>query len=538
MIWGYQAGESWGTIGPWKKGIARAPSKGEIFVSLISSEWIENLSRADFLTSIGLYVTPDRLVLVRLRKSFLNLSLAAQETRELPLGEDRQAISELTGWIAEDVREIALKAEGESRDRPLKEAIVSLLPQLTAARDSIYICVPQEFAIVQQLYFPIAAEANLAQALEYEIERQLPFRRDEIFYDFLPTGRAGDKIGVYLFAIPKRQLSGILDILASLGIKPAGVETTVTALANYLLSCKRSITDSAAVIGAHQHSLEIFGVKAVANGWKPTCQLLYVHWLPDSEWAEGAGKELLHESIVATSKVYGWGDVGEFLRSAEGEPVAYENLVELAGERLKGGEAITQAHVLPAVGAALGGLREAFLTTNMLKSGHLGTGQAKVLSLVNTILVCLLALSLIAWGVTYPIRDELRLRQLRAENQKLEPAVSALRREEAELEKARKELAFLSALERRKGEVLRVLDELTRIVPTNAYLSNLRYHDRVIELQGNAESASALIPVLERSPVFENVGFNAPSNRGRDNRETFSLKADIEKAKDAKAAKP
>jgi len=54
----------------------------------------------------------------------------------------------------------------------------------------------------------------------------------------------------------------------------------------------------------------------------------------------------------------------------------------------------------------------------------------------------------------------------------------------------------------------------------------------VLEVQGNAESASALIPLLERSPLLENVGFNAPSNRGRDNRETFSLKADIEKSKE------
>ena len=38
---------------------------------------------------------------------------------------------------------------------------------------------------------------------------------------------------------------------------------------------------------------------------------------------------------------------------------------------------------------------------------------------------------------------------------------------------------------------------------------------------------------LERSPLFENVAFNAPSNRGRDNRETFSLKADLEKLKEA-----
>jgi hypothetical protein len=40
-----------------------------------------------------------------------------------------------------------------------------------------------------------------------------------------------------------------------------------------------------------------------------------------------------------------------------------------------------------------------------------------------------------------------------------------------------------------------------------------------------------LIPLLERSPVFENVAFIAPSNRGRDNRETFSLKAEVEKLK-------
>ena len=114
-----------------------------------------------------------------------------------------------------------------------------------------------------------------------------------------------------------------------------------------------------------------------------------------------------------------------------------------------------------------------------------------------------------------------------------------MRRQEAELQKVRKELDFLSSLEARKGEVLRILDELSRIVPTSAYLSNLRYHDRVLELQGNAENASALIPILERSPIFENVGFNAPSNRGRDNRETFSLKADhLQKPKNDKATKP
>ncbi len=73
-------------------------------------------------------------------------------------------------------------------------------------------------------------------------------------------------------------------------------------------------------------------------------------------------------------------------------------------------------------------------------------------------------------------------------------------------------------------------------MPNGAYLSNLRYRAGLLEVQGSAENASALIPLLERSPVFQNVGFNAPSNRGRDNRETFSLKADIEKSKEATPA--
>jgi general secretion pathway protein L len=160
-------------------------------------------------------------------------------------------------------------------------------------------------------------------------------------------------------------------------------------------------------------------------------------------------------------------------------------------------------------------------------------------------MISCLVLALIGWGASYPIKDEMRLRQLQQENQKLEPSVEALRRQDAQLQTVRKEMQFLTDIDRRKGEVLRVLEELSKVVPTSAYLSNFRYRSGVLEVQGNAENASSLIPLLEKSALFENVGFNAPSNRGRDNRETFSLKADLEKQiKDAakqtseKAGKP
>jgi len=493
-----------------------------------SSSLIRNLPRADFLRSVGIYIMRDHLVLVRLRKKFLNVSLLEQEMRELPIGENRQAISELTGWIAEDVREIALKAEHDSRERALRQAILSLLPHFNAGRDSLYICLPQEQAIVQPIFLPQAAEANLAQVLEYEIERLLPFSREEIFYDYLPMGKRGDKIGVYLFAISKKSLAGVLDVLGSLGIEPSGVETTATALANYLLFCKGDFAGPAAIVGGHDQSCEMVGVQTNFTGWSQTPELLFSYRLPESEWSEGIGKELLGECLRQSPKLYGWGNAERLFRSLNDEPLEYEDLTALGVQKLGTDGPISPA-MLPAVGAALRGVREAALVTNFLRPAGTERVAGKTFSLLDSAKIGLLAVALIVWAASYPIKDELRLRQLQQENQKLESSVEVLRRQDTELQAVRKEARFLLDLDRRKGEVLRVLDELSKVVPASAYLSNLRYRSGVLEMQGNAENASTLIPLLERSALFENVGFNAPSNRGRDNRETFSLKAEVEK---------
>jgi Tfp pilus assembly protein PilN len=235
--------------------------------------------------------------------------------------------------------------------------------------------------------------------------------------------------------------------------------------------------------------------------------------------------------VKSTTRVFSWGSGRDALVFSEGEEHHGEDLVAAGNQKFSGGLQIDHASVLPAVGAALRGLRETSFAGNVLLAETKDGERAGVLTYVNAALAGLLVLGLFAWGATYPIKDELRLRQLQAEMQKIEPAVAALRREEEALTKARAEQRFFTSLDQRRGEVLRVLDELTKVVPAGAYLSNLRYRGGSVEVQGSAENASGLIPLLERSPVFENVGFNAPSNRGRDNRETFSLKAELEQSK-------
>jgi Tfp pilus assembly protein PilN len=497
---------------------------------MIGLRHLQDIWRADFLTSVGLYILSDRVVMARLRKSFLNVSMIDQETRELPEVDNRRSISELTGWVAEDVREIALKAEGDSHERSLRQAIISLLPHFNIAHDAVYLCMPQENAVVQQVFLPLAAKDNLQQVLEYEIERQLPFKRDDIYYDFVPVGQKGEKYSVYVFAVPKKSIDGLLGLLDSFGIRPLGVETPITALANYLIFADSPNGGGVAVVTGHPHYWEMIGVQARADGWQPAAQLLFCHQLPAAEWAQSAGRELLQEGLSQVPKFYRCGDLAPLNGLAAGRLEAAQDVATLSTPRLTG---MTRADpaMLPAIGAALRGVREASLGANFLRHEVGDRDGHKTLSLLNTILLGLLVIALTVWGASFPIKDELRLRQLQKENQALEPAINALRRQETELEQLRKEAGLVTELEQRRGEILRVLDELSKIVPANAYFSNLRYRAGVLEVQGNAENASALIPLLERSPVFENVGFNAPSNRGRDNRETFSLKADLEKVK-------
>ncbi len=333
---------------------------------------LQDLTRADFLRSVGLYLLHDRLVMVRLRKSFLRVAMVELEERELPVS-DTRAISTLTGWVAEDVKEIALKAENDARERALRQAIVSLLPHFNAARDAVYLCVPQEQAIVQQVFLPLAAEGNLRQVLEYEIERQLPFKREDIYFDFLPAGKRGEKLCVYVFATPKKNLASMLNMLESFGVRPNGVETTATALANFLLFTEAEGNDTAALIAGHRSHWELVAVQAQAPGWNPSAQLLSAYQFPLHEWAQGSGHAVLHESLQGIKKIYRCGDLNGM---AQGSLAGAEDLMAVSAPRLQSARPLTNSEVLPALGAALRGIREASLAGNFLAAGAAGHSAA------------------------------------------------------------------------------------------------------------------------------------------------------------------
>ena len=80
-----------------------------------------------------------------------------------------------------------------------------------------------------------------------------------------------------------------------------------------------------------------------------------------------------------------------------------------------------------------------------------------------------------------------------------------------------------------------MLKELTQLLPSTVWIWNLKYDGKEIEVSGYADSASDLISLLDKSPLFEKVEFLAPVTKerqmrpeGEKEKERFKIKARLE----------
>jgi len=68
-----------------------------------------------------------------------------------------------------------------------------------------------------------------------------------------------------------------------------------------------------------------------------------------------------------------------------------------------------------------------------------------------------------------------------------------------------------------------MLRELTQILPETAWVQEFTFFKREIQLEGFADSASELIPLLEMSPLFKDAVFLSTITKDKDGKERFRI---------------
>ncbi|QIK36674.1 pilus assembly protein PilM [Caldichromatium japonicum] len=101
--------------------------------------------------------------------------------------------------------------------------------------------------------------------------------------------------------------------------------------------------------------------------------------------------------------------------------------------------------------------------------------------------------------------------------QRLDTQLKRLRAQAAEVERTRQELERVrqssrAVIERKlqQPRLLELLRELTERLPNDTWVQNLEFGPEQIEIRGESGQASALIAILEQSPLIEGVAFGSP----------------------------
>jgi general secretion pathway protein L len=190
--------------------------------------------------------------------------------------------------------------------------------------------------------------------------------------------------------------------------------------------------------------------------------------------------------------------------------------------------------IYASIGLPLKGMIPTRLDLNLLPREM----RKKVRQIGKPLFLVLLALAFIlsiTWGVGVYIQYQNTLEALRAEVKKKKPEVEAVEK----VQKQRGELAkeISEFLKITSGEVskIEILKELAQILPSTVWVWNIKYSGGEMEMSGFADSASELIHLLERSPLFEKVEFLAPVTKERERRmgadkekERFKIKMRVE----------
>ena len=135
-----------------------------------------------------------------------------------------------------DDETVSLRRAGH--DVPLAQVPRNLSPDeqklaLAEARQSVgdprvrsLLCLPRARVLSRRIRLPLAAENNLVQVLAFEMDRQTPFKADQVYADqrIVDRDAAARSLGVEFAVVPRPVLDGALAALAPLDYPLDGVD--------------------------------------------------------------------------------------------------------------------------------------------------------------------------------------------------------------------------------------------------------------------------------------------------------------------------
>ncbi|MGO8988971.1 MAG: type II secretion system protein GspL [bacterium] len=465
-------------------------------------------------SSIGIDFRQNHLILTMLKRSFGRIKLVDYAIHPIPP-----------------------ETQKEERQAQVISLVNSFFSKHQASRERVSVAIPREKVIARFMGLPVAAKENLRKVLEYEMPKYIPFERGEIYFDYCVLKEEKDRLHLFAVFVKKAEVDAYLSLLKKMGIQPISIQIPSAAAVNLFFYNKGGgESDTSVLIDVSEPFFEMNLVQG--KDWSESLHLP----LPEEE-KEAKMISTFQRSgdnrppANSTFFVYGLGADETTLTNLK-ETKQLKDVLLPPMNRMQGGEVAPKAYkIYASVGIPLKGLISPRVDLNLLPFDM----RKKVREIGKPVLIVLTSLALlltITWGGGIFIRYTNELNTVNAEISKRRPEVEALEKLQKQRDNCCKEMSELDQIRSAEISKVEVLQELTKVIPDTTWIWNLKYNGKEIELSGFADSASDLIPLLDKSPLFEKVEFMAPVTKemqmradGNKEKERFKIKARIERRK-------
>ena len=385
----------------------------------------------------------------------------------------------------------------------------------------------RRLAVVKAVELPQAAGGDLARMIGFDLERHVPFPPEQTRFDWvaLPSDPEEPR-RVLVAAAEARTVERPLALVAGAKRRPTSLTVACHALPVLL---PRALPPRHAV-WAHRHdgvadllfldgrtlltSRQVAAADAAELAREVRRSLPVVRW---------SGADLLWLSGLAGDDASAWRDeLTAALRVSAAAPPFAASALPLVAQ-------------LPAHDQGPGLLALAVAAETRSPALNLLPAAARPWApsrgqLVTAGMVAVIAALGLSLGLVHVVRTERYLARVSAEIRRLEPEAKAVDGLAEELARKRRVLAALASAEEGRVPALPVLRELTETLPAGAWLQALAMDRQGVELTGQADGASALIPLLEASSRLERAELTSPVTKTQ-SKEQFRIRSAWENAR-------
>jgi Tfp pilus assembly protein PilN len=387
---------------------------------------------------------------------------------------------------------------------------------------SATVALPREEVIVRQLLLPPVSGKELAAAVRYQLDALHPFAEDEVYHAFAPLREPGEGTGQLPVAVAiaeKSRVDGYAGLFESAGIAVAAFTVSDAALAAALRV--RWDNPPRPFVFAHfrNGSIEVYGEAEERPLWSTQFDLAA---MPPARALQVAAAELRLDPAEPATLVVCGDSISEpdaEIDTEAGPSPADKLTAEVpAAFQLRSVAEMLPAPIASPAGFDLRADATAFAVAlesacprlgwraNLLPQERRKTDSRWMYAPTAALTVALLLLA-VAYAVRPLIQDRRYLAAVEAESARFEQTVQNVEQAEKQSGYVRRRLARLQSQQQRAAADLRILRELSELIPNDVWLRNLEINDTGAQLAGQAPAAAPLLSVLDGSSNLTDASF-------------------------------